>query len=133
MARLGQNCNSRCHDIWLAGWSRFFQLQNKDSTEHPNGAISTQKPEADLALPAPSTSRDSRPVVDMLTCQHVAPYSSVTTTTMISDTYVPNPSLSIGLVIDQSALVFTLREYNAGRGDLCQQNEFGAKSGQGAW
>jgi hypothetical protein len=52
---------------------------------------------------------------------------------MISDTYGQNPSLSNDLVIDQSALVFTLRECNAGRDDLCQQIECGTKSGQGAW
>ena len=52
---------------------------------------------------------------------------------MISDSYVENLSSSSDLVTDQSSFVLNLREYNAGRGDLCQQTEFGTKSDQGAW
>ena len=102
-------------------------VQYKKSTVHPNGALSTQNPEAESALPASSS---SDPAADMPAW---GTYSSVTTTTMISDTYVQNPSSSNVLVIDQSELAFAIRKCDAGRGDLCQQNEFGKKSGQGAW
>ena len=57
-----------------------------------------------------------------------------TSATMISDAYVQNPSRTSDLVIDRSAFILTIRDYNASaRKDLYLQNTFGTKSGQGAW
>lgn len=90
--------------------------------------LSTQQPEVESVLSAPSSSGLA---VDSDMPAHSA-YSSTTTATIVSDTYVQSPFLTNDPVIDQSALILIIRNYGGGRGDLFQQTELGTGN-DNAW